>query len=55
MAGYKQFGELPEQVEPQADAAPAGALRQPSPSRLQRLPVALNQDGFCGSGEALWH
>jgi hypothetical protein len=22
---------------------------------LQRLPVDLNQDGFRGSGEALWH
>ena len=36
MAGYDQFGELSEQVEPQADAAFAGAprLRRPSPSRL---------------------
>jgi hypothetical protein len=23
--------------------------------KLQRLPVDLNQDGFRGSGEALWH
>jgi hypothetical protein len=23
--------------------------------QLQRLPVDLNQDGFRGSGEALWH
>jgi hypothetical protein len=37
MAGYEQFGELPEQVEPQADAAPAGVprLRQPRPEQIR--------------------
>jgi hypothetical protein len=27
----------------------------PASGLLQRLPVDLNQDGFRGSGEALWH
>ena len=28
---------------------------QPGDGRLQQFPVDLNQDGFRGSGEALWH
>jgi hypothetical protein len=49
MAGYDQFGELSEQVEPQADAAFAGAprLRRPSPSRLDCAITAVYLKAKC--------
>jgi hypothetical protein len=40
MAGYDQFGELSEQVEPQADAAFAGAA-PPAPASPGRLDCAI--------------
>jgi hypothetical protein len=33
----------------------AASLKGDLVGLLQRLPVDLNQDGFRGSGEALWH
>jgi hypothetical protein len=48
MAGYEQFGELPEQVKPQADAAPAGAPRLRQPRREQIELRAVDIDSLIG-------
>jgi hypothetical protein len=49
MAGCEQYGELSEQVEPQANAAFAGAprLRQPSPSRVDCALTAVYLRAKC--------
>jgi hypothetical protein len=50
MASYEQFGELPEQVKPQADAAPAGAPRLRQPRREQIELRAVDIDSLIGKG-----
>jgi len=48
MASYEQFGELPQQVKPQADAAPAGAPRLRQPRREQIELRAVDIDSLIG-------